>query len=504
MNVGLGTFPRRRAAVRPQDPAIEFEGTVRTFAEVAHRVNQVANALADRGIKHGDRVAYVGFNHPYLLETFFGANLLGATPVLVNPRLSPTEVDYILNDSGAKVVVYGAEQEKSARQLRLENERRWIAVETEAMEGDRHETFADFLASGSTAEVNADVADDDLALIMYTSGTTGRPKGAMLTHRNLTYQYFNALLSADVRSDEVHLAVAPLFHIAGLNMMTIPTFMMGGRLIIQRAFKAPKVLETIAQERVTSAFMVPAMLDSLAATEGFSETDLTSLRAVMVGGSPLPERSIRTWSDRDVKIMQGYGMTEAGPGVCLLESRDALAKAGTAGRSHFWTEVRLVDPATGEDVEDGQTGEVWASGPNVMKGYWNRQEATDAALQDGWYHTGDIAARDTDGFYSIKDRIKDMYISGGENVYPAEVENALLNVPGVTDAAVIGVPDERWGETGRAYVVVEDGYNDPAALRDGLSNRLARYKLPRDVVVVDELPRTTTGKIQKNVLRQQA
>jgi acyl-CoA synthetase (AMP-forming)/AMP-acid ligase II len=338
---------------------------------------------------------------------------------------------------------------------------------------------------------------------MYTSGTTGRPKGAMLTHRNLTYQYFNALLSADVRSDEVHLAVAPLFHIAGLNMMTIPTFMMGGHIIIQRAFKAPKVLETIAGERVTSAFMVPAMIDSLAASDGFSETDLSSLRAIMVGGSPLPERSIRVWAERDVKIMQGYGMTEAGPGVCLLESRDALTKAGTAGRSHFWTEVRLVDPATGEDVEDGQTGEVWARGPHVMKGYWNREEATAAALQDGWYHTGDIASRDSDGFYTIKDRIKDMYISGGENVYPAEVENALLNVPGVLDAAVIGVPDERWGETGRAYVVVEPGHDDPAQLREELSARLARYKLPRDVVVVDELPRTTTGKIQKNVLRQQ-
>ena len=230
--------------------------------------------------------------------------------------------------------------------------------------------------------------------------------------------------------------------------------MMGGRIIIQRAFRPKDVLDEISRSKVTGSFMVPAMLDFLSQDPAFAESDLSSLRSVMVGGSPLPERSIRLWQDRGVKIVQGFGMTETAPGVCLLEASDALSHAGTAGRPHFFAEVRLVDPLTGEDVEDGTAGEVWVRGPQVMKGYWNREEATAAALEGGWYHTGDIAVRDGEGYFTIKDRIKDMYISGGENVYPAEVENALLSLDGVAEAAVVGVPNERWGESGLALSLI--------------------------------------------------
>lgn len=533
MNVGIGTFPLRRAQVRPEDVAWEYEGTERSYGEVAERVTRLANALLDAGVRRGDRVAYLGFNHPALLETFFATNLLGAASVLINPRLTAPEVGFIVDDAGASVVVHGAEQRAVVAALAGGDvtanlgaatsadadgtaapadateaappgptRRAWWAAEGSPVVGGT--SLEERLANASSDPVDADVADDDLALIMYTSGTTGRPKGAMLTHRNLTYQYLNALLSTDVRQDEVHLAVAPLFHIAGLNMMTLPSFMLGGRLLIQRTFRPADVLAQIQEGGVTSAFMVPAMIDALASDESFAATDLASLRSIMVGGSPLPERSIRVWSERGVKIMQGFGMTETAPGVCLLESRDALAKAGTAGRPHFFSEVRVVDLLEGSDVGAGAAGEVWVRGPQVMSGYWNRPDATASALEGGWYRTGDIAVRDAEGYFTIKDRIKDMYISGGENVYPAEVENALLNVPGVLDAAVVGVPDARWGESGRAYVVVAEGHDDPAALRTALARRLARYKLPRDVVVVDELPRTTTGKIQKNLLRRGA
>jgi acyl-CoA synthetase (AMP-forming)/AMP-acid ligase II len=284
--------------------------------------------------------------------------------------------------------------------------------------------------------------------------------------------------------------------------------MMGGRIIIHRQFRPADVLAEIERSRVTGTFMVPAMIDLLAEDPGFSAADLSSLRSIMVGGSPLSERSIRTWTERDVKIVQGFGMTETAPGVCLLEAQDALSHAGTAGRPHFFSEVRLVDPATGDDVGTGQAGEVWVRGPQVMKGYWNRPEATETALAEGWYRSGDIAVRDAEGYFTIKDRIKDMYISGGENVYPAEVENALLSLPAVLEAAVVGVPDERWGESGLAFVVLRPearaGADVPEGpvLRDQLGARLARYKLPREVVVVEELPRTSTGKIRKNVLRE--
>ncbi|MCT2006386.1 long-chain fatty acid--CoA ligase [Micrococcus lylae] len=501
MNIGVGTYPRRRATVRPEAVAFEFEGTTHTYGEVADRVDRLAQALRERGLRPGDRVAYLGFNHPALLETFFAANLAGATAVLVNPRLAPAEAEFIVDDSGAAFLVYGADQEASVRRIAAgEKAPHLLSVEGTGGPGEEYEAV---LASASGEPVDADVADDDVALIMYTSGTTGHPKGAMLTHRNLTFQYLNAFTGTDLRQDEVMLSVAPLFHIAGLNMTTIPTFMMGGRIIIHRAFRPQAVLDEIARSQVTGAFMVPAMLDLLAQHPGFDEADLSSLRSVMVGGSPLPERSIRLWQDRGVKIVQGFGMTETAPGVCLLEASDALSHAGTAGRPHFFSEVRVVDPVTGDDVPDGTAGEVWACGPQVMKGYWGRDDATAAALEGGWYRTGDIAVRDADGYFTIKDRIKDMYISGGENVYPAEVENALLALKGVAEAAVIGVPDDRWGESGRAYVVLDAGtHTDADTLRAELVERLAKYKVPRDVCLVDELPRTSTGKIRKNVLRE--
>ncbi|MCY1158453.1 MAG: long-chain-fatty-acid--CoA ligase [Citricoccus sp.] len=506
MNIGIGTYPRRRATVRPEAVAIEFEGATTTYAEFSQRVTRLANGLQGLGVVRGQRVAYVGFNHPSLLETFFAANLFGATPVLVNPRLSPAEVEFIVTDSEATAVVYGREVADVAAHLGERHPRlTLVAAEGPQGPGLRYE---DLLAGASPAEVEADVDDDDVALFMYTSGTTGRPKGAMLTHRNLTYQYLNAFTGTDLRQDEVMLSVAPLFHIAGMNMTTLPTFMMGGRIIIHRQFRPADVLAEIERSQVTGTFMVPAMIDLLAEAPDFAGTDLSSLRSIMVGGSPLSERSIRTWTERDVKIVQGFGMTETAPGVCLLEAQDALSHAGTAGRPHFFSEVRLVDPATGDDVGTDRAGEVWVRGPQVMKGYWNRQEATESALADGWYHSGDIAVRDAEGYFTIKDRIKDMYISGGENVYPAEVENALLSLPAVLEAAVVGVPDERWGESGLAFVVLRPEARAGAAapegpeLRDQLSARLARYKLPREVRVVDELPRTSTGKIRKNVLRE--
>lgn len=330
-------------------------------------------------------------------------------------------MDYILRDSGATTVAFGQDQRENAVSLESEltDVRTWLSVDG----GGSGQDFDDFLQSGGEDVIDEQLDLDELALIMYTSGTTGKPKGAMLSHNNLFYQYVNALIGQDLRQDEVHLAVAPLFHIAGLNMMALPTFMLGGTIIIQRQFRAPDVLREIQDSRVTSSFMVPAMLDSLSHAEGFDSADFSSVRAFMVGGSPLPERMLRTWAELDVAVMQGFGMTETAPGVRMLEPRDGVSKLGSAGRQHFFTESKLVDPL-GETVAVGQPGEVIVRGPNVMSGYWNKPEETAKALDGGWYHSGDIAVEDDDGYLFIKDRIKDMYISGGENVYPAEVENA--------------------------------------------------------------------------------
>lgn len=503
MNLGIGTWPARRVMVRPDATALVFEGQSVTYREFEVRVRRLANALRDSGVRHGDRIAYMGFNHPSILETFFAAGLLDAAAVLINPRLRRAEVEYILRDCGASTVAFGQDQRENATALEpeLTDVSTWLSVDG----GGPGQDFETFLQSGGEREIDEELDLDELALIMYTSGTTGKPKGAMLTHNNLFYQYVNALIGQDLRQDEVRLAVAPLFHIAGLNMMALPTFMLGGTIIIQRQFRAPDVLREIQESRITSSFMVPAMLDSLSHAEGFDGADFSSVRAFMVGGSPLPERMLCTWAELDVAVMQGFGMTETAPGVRMLEPRDGVSKLGSAGRQHFFTESRLVDPL-GDPVDPGQPGEVIVRGPNVMSGYWNKPEETAKALDGGWYHSGDIAVEDEDGYLFIKDRIKDMYISGGENVYPAEVENALLDVPAVQEAAVIGVPDEKWDETGRAFVVLfpEAAAVTGSEIRDQLKGRLASYKLPASVDVVDELPRTTTGKIQKHMLRERA
>jgi len=513
-DLGIGSWPARRTKNGAHRPAIVFGDRVDTYADVERRTRQLANALRAAGVGRGDRVAYVGFNHPSLLETFFATAQLGAVWVIVNARLAPAEVEYILTDSGARAVVHGSEHAGHAAQLaHLGSVETWVAVDGAAAVGTTPAAgtaaarapgavdYEEFLAAGGTDMIDEPVTWDDPVMIMYTSGTTGRPKGATHTHGSLTFQYFQALVDTDFTRDEVMLAVAPLFHVAGLNTMTMPTFLKGGKIIVQPAFRAEQALATVAAERVTSIFAVPAMMDALAAHPDFPGTDLSSLRNVLVGGSPLPDRMLRTWADRGVAIQQGFGMTETAPGIFLLLAEDSFRKAGSAGRPHFWVEGKVVRP-DGTEVAPGEIGEVVAQGPNVMQGYWNLPDETAVAIVDGWYHTGDLATVDGDGYVWIKDRLKDMFISGGENVYPAEVENALLDVPGVAEAAVIGVPHPRWGEVGHAYVVLAEGADvTPESIVAALAGRLARYKIPQDVVVVDRLPRTATGKLQKHLIR---
>lgn len=497
MNVGIGTWPARRAAIQPNDVAIEFEGATVTYRAFAERVTKLANALRAAGVERGDRVAVMSFNHPAVLEYFFAVGLVGGICVLMNPRLTVPELEYILGDCSPKVVAHGTQLADAASELATRiDDIRWVGIEGGGP-GEEHEAF---LASGSDEFPDVEVDADDVALIMYTSGTTGNPKGAMLTHSNLFHQYMQALIGQDLRQDDIHLVAAPLFHVAGLNTIAIPTFTLGGRLIIMRAVQPEEMLGIIARDRVTTTSLVPSILDMMAQSPAFPDADLSTLRVVQVGGSSMSEKTLRTFLDRGIRVSQGFGMTETSPGVTLLESRDGLEKLGSVGRQHFFVEYRLVD-LNGDDVPDGQPGEILARGPAVMKGYWNNPRATERVLEDGWYHSGDIGVRDADGFLYIRDRLKDMYISGGENVYPAEVENALRNVPGVKDAAVIGVPDEKWGETGRAFVVLDDPDADVEALRPLLRERLAGYKMPRDIVALADLPRTATGKVRKHDLQ---
>ncbi|MCP2288404.1 acyl-CoA synthetase [Nocardia amikacinitolerans] len=495
-NRGLGSWPARRARMTPTAVAVTADDRQITYAQLRERVDRAAQVLRALGVGAGDRVAYLGPNHPVYLEILFAAGRLGAVFVPLNNRSTVAEIEYALTDSGARVLVHHGEHDASV--AALPGVAGLGIVRVGGAGG-----YDDLLGAASAEPIEVEVGLDDDCLIMYTSGSTGRPKGAVLTHGNLTWNALNVLVESDVTGAEVSLVAAPLFHAAALGMICLPTLLKGGRVVLLAKFDPARVLALIERERVTWMFGVPTMFDALAAQPGWADADLSSLRILLCGGAPVPHATIARYVQRGLGFVQGYGMTEAAPGVLVLDRAHAEAKLGSAGVPSFFTDVRIVD-ADGAQVAPGERGEVLVSGPNVMRGYWNRPDATAEALRDGWFHSGDVATVDADGYAYIVDRVKDVIISGGENIYPAEVENEIAHHPQVAACAVIGVPDEKWGEVGRAVVVAREGTQpDADELLAFLRERLAGFKIPRSVVFVDELPTTGSGKIRKTEVKKQ-
>ncbi|MCD0443133.1 long-chain fatty acid--CoA ligase [Glycomyces sp. A-F 0318] len=487
---GIGSWTARRARKSPHRTAVIGPGRRLTYAELHERVHRLAHALRTLGVRRGDRVAYLGPNHHTLLETLFAGGVLGAIVVPLNTRLAPPELEHCLEDSGSAVLIRGDGAAGTAR--------RTIDVGDPGPLG-----YEALLADAPSTPIDEAVALDDPFVIMYTSGTTGRPKGVLLTHGNLTWNAVNVLVDMDLAHDEVTLCAAPLFHTAGLNMTCLPTLLKGGTVVLEPAFDPDRALRLVEELRVTYVFGVPVMFDAIARCAAWEGADLSSLRRLTCGGAPVPAPTIAAFLDRGVVFSQGYGMTEASPGVLFLPAQDSARKAGTAGVPHFFTDVEVVDPGA-RPVAAGERGEVIAHGPNVMRGYWGRPEETAAAVADGWLRTGDIAVADADGYIAIVDRAKDVFISGGENVSPAEVELALREHPGVADCAVIGVPDADWGEVGKAIVVpAAEARPDGPALLAFLRGRLAGYKIPKTVVFTAALPRSPAGKIIRDILRKE-
>ncbi|GGU57622.1 acyl-CoA synthetase [Streptomyces daghestanicus] len=492
-NEGLGSWPARRARKTPHRTALIHHDTTVTYALLHERTTRLAHALRARGLRRGDRIAYLGPNHPSYLETLFAAGTLGAVFVPLNTRLAGPEIAYQLTDSGAKALIHGPSHAGLVAGLPGGTDVR-ACVEVGA-------EYEEMIAQADGDPIDEAVTADDTCVIMYTSGTTGRPKGAMLTHSNLIWNAVNVLVDHDLIADERALVSAPLFHTAGLNMLTLPVLLKGGTCVLAESFDPGETLDLVERHRVTFMFGVPTMFDQVARHPRFTEADLSSLRMLTCGGSPVPTPLIGTYQKRGLTFLQGYGMTEAAPGTLFLDAEHALAKAGSAGVPHFFSDVRVVRPdLTPADV--GETGEVVVRGPHVMAGYWGLPEETAAVFADGWFRSGDAARVDEDGYVFIVDRIKDMIISGGENVYPAEVEDLLLAHPDVIECAVIGVPDDKWGEVPRAVVVLREGAtSDADELLASLAGHLARYKIPKSVVIADELPRTASGKLLKSRVR---
>jgi fatty-acyl-CoA synthase len=485
----------------PGRAALIGAGEVRTYAELAENTTLLAHGLAARGVSRGDRVAFLGLNSIELVETMFATAKLGAVFIPLNTRLAPPETAFILADSGAKLLIAapGFDDVLGAPQVQ------GLPVEVVAAGpvGRDDSGGPGGLWSERTAPFDEPVGHDDLFMIQYTSGTTGRPKGVMLTHGNIIWNVYNLLVDVDVRSDEVALVTAPLFHTAALNQVLFPTLLKGGTALIEPKFDPDRAISLIQEHGVTLLFGVTSMYLALTQSPHWPCADLSTLRSALSGGAPLPVSLLQAYLDRGLMIIQGYGLTEASPGATMLRAADGIRKIGSAGTACFFTDVRVVTPGLA-DVTAGERGEVLVQGPNVTPGYWQQPAASQAAFAgDGWLRTGDLAQVDDEGYLYIVDRLKDMIISGGENIYPAEVEQALYTHPAVAECAVIGVPDTTWGEVARAVVVRRGGQQvTEAELIAHLDGRLARYKIPKTIVFTDTLPHTASGKLVKPDIRQ--
>jgi fatty-acyl-CoA synthase len=497
----------------PHRTAITYGKISWTYGELSERVTRLAHGLRRLGVERGDRVAYIGPNHPALSETLFAAGLLGAIFVPLNTRLAPPELAFILDDAGADVLVWDASLADTVAAFRDEvtvrhhvvvgsNTQAGALPETQVGSGTAHE-YENLLGEGSDEPLDENVDLDDVCMIQYTSGTSGPPKGVLLTHANISWNCYNILLDVDVITDEVSLVSAPMFHTAALNQLFLPTLLKGGMAVLMPRFDPEAAFELIARHRVTWMFGVSAMFLAMAQSPRWADADLSSVRILMCGGAPVPESLIRTYQDRGLTFLQGYGLTETSPGALFLRAEQSTLKIGSAGTPCFFTDVRVVRP-DGSGVAPGEVGEVVVQGPNVSKGYWQRPDATEAAFGDGhWLRSGDAATVDEDGYFYIVDRVKDMFISGGENVYPAEVEQLLYQHPAVAECAVIGVPDARWGEVGQAVVVARQGADVSAdEILASLDGKIGKYKIPKRVAFADALPRNAAGKLLKTRLRE--
>jgi fatty-acyl-CoA synthase len=497
---------KRHAERTPGKLALVDAHTGRTFtyARFNERANRLASFLKDTlGLGRGDRVSILAQNSSDYYEVLFACGKMGAILNTLNWRLAVPELEFILNDCAPRVLVYEAMFAEVVGALRpLIGCEQYVVMGDEASSGDW--TYEGALAAGDPAGVPLpELPYTDTWAILYTSGTTGRPKGAQVTYGNFFYNAVGMGAAIDLTSADVNLNVLPTFHAGGLGLYAGPILHAGGTLVVVRAFEPAAFLRLIEEWRVTKLLLVPSIYLMLAQYPAFDRHDLSSMVHWGSGGSSLPPSLVQQYAERGILIQQGFGMTETGPTVFIIDKDNALRKAGSVGKPVLHTDVCIMD-REGHVLGPNQVGELCIRGGNVTTGYWNRPEATAEALVDGWLHSGDAAKYDDEGFYYIVDRWKDMFISGGENVYPAEVENVIYHHPAVAEVAVIGVPHPRWQEVGRAVVVVKPGQAlTEAEVIAFCQGKLAKYKIPKSVVFVEALPRTAAGKVLKRELREE-
>ncbi len=504
MENNIGWWLAKRAFLTPHRDAYVGDGGERlTFAQLNARCNRVANAFAAAGVSKGERVALLLMNGAEFFEAYFALAKIGAVVVPLNWRLVADELEFILKDSGATRLVFDDAFVDTVAELHARGERtdvrQWLQVANSetAHFAANYRVFRD---AAPAAEPPIRARDDDMLYIMYTSGTTGLPKGVVHTHATSIWGCLTIAASTYYCEQDRFLSPLPMFHVGALTPLAVSVYR-GVTSVVMRSFDPLRAWQLIERERVTIGLAVPAMLNFMLQVPHFERFDYSRWRWCITGAAPVPESLIKACADIGVELHQIYGLTESCGPATLLDADNTLKRMGSAGKAFFHTDVRVVRP-NGEDCAPDEPGEVLVAGPHIMREYWNRPEATAETIVDGWLHTGDVARLDADGFLYIEDRIKDMIISGGENVYPAEIEKVLEAHPAVAEAGVIGQPSEKWGESPFAVVVRRDDALTETDVLAFCRGKLAGYKQPKGVAFVDEVPRNPSGKILKRLLRE--
>ncbi|MDQ2836889.1 MAG: AMP-binding protein [Actinomycetota bacterium] len=494
----LGRWVEDQARADGQAIAIDDRGVTVSYAELDERSTLLARRLLAHGYRRGERIATVTGNSADHVVLFFACARAGLVLVPMSWRLTPPELAGQLADARPVLLCIEDEFGVTARAA-LEQLNEPIATTALGPVGLERE----IPNSPREPEPAGPIADDDPLLMIYTSGTMRRPRGAVLSHANCFWTTLSLSRTLEISRHDTVLSVLPQFHVGGWTVQPLLAWWTGACVVLERTFDPGRVLRLFGEKRITTMMGVPANYLFLAQHPAFADTDLSQLRYAVVGGAPMPEPLLRTWLGRGVQLAQGYGLTEAAPNVLCLKPEDARDRIGSAGRPYPHVDVAVAEPASGQLLTGPAEGELLVRGPNVFSGYWGDQAATDFALRGGWLHTGDLVRRDADGYFRILDRVDDVYIAGGENISPAEVESVLFEHRAVADVAVVGYPDPRWGEVGIGYVVVRPGsHTDSHELLEHCRTRLASYKVPKTLVFLDELPRSSVGKVLRRQLRE--
>jgi fatty-acyl-CoA synthase len=498
MDFNVGTFLTKRAELFPQREAVVLDEQRLNYAELNERCNKLVHALRKMGVEKGDRVAILAFNEVEYLDLFNAAAKMGAIMVTLNYRLAGPELQYIMEDSGSKVLIFSKEFAEVVDSFRNDvPAEHYVVISDEPPEWAA--SYAETIKDEPADEPEIVGGGDDTLAILYTSGTTGRPKGAELTHNGFFVTSDTIIATVGMPGD-TFLIVLPLFHIGALPGAILNTHF-GLRVVLCRTLDPTRFLELLGEEKVTAFGSVPQLLQILQLVPDFEKYDWSSVQVILVYAAPVPVTLLNEYAAAGIEVRQLYGLTECTGPAAVIDGEHALTKAGSCGLPMFYIEIRLVDD-DGNDVEVEELGEVIMRAQNVMKGYWGKPEETAKAIRDGWLYTGDIAKMDDEGYLYIMDRKKDMIISGGENIYPAEIEDYILSHPKIIDVGVIGCPDEKWGEAVRAVVVVAEGETlTEEEVIEYCKGNIGKFKIPKSVVFAPELPRTPTGKILKRVLR---